>query len=442
MEQLNQFNTIKGKTITIGNINEISLETQKKIIDLELDTIKFCQSSPEILSQLNFSNSPIKSVIYNYSRNKDFRVIKYDLNNLPNGLEKLYFSSGSVLLGELNNLPASLRELTIKAFSYHHELNNLPTGLKYLNIVLTGTQSLEYLPSGLETLILNFGDVLTKSNEIARTKLDSLPTCLKELIITGNQNYCEGMNNLPIGLKVLHCSSFYSQVLKNLPQELCEIKTGLFNMFDVNTFNNMSKLKKMTLGYERNEHSYTITSFDLELIPDTIEELEFGGLFNQNVTHLPSKLKKLKFGFNFDINIDYSVYPDTLEELIFGYKYNCAIYSYPPNLKYLEFGRNYSQPLLNLPNGLKHLKLNERFNAKIKSLPENLEILEFDEYATYCHNILCIPNSTHTIILSKYFKGLINIPIGLKKITYSKLNTNISNELAKNNYTGDTFFIE
>lgn len=345
----------------------------------------------------------------------------YNTNNLPNGLEYLNLRIDDKIQQSMSNLPISLKKIKI-AFDcniIHQDL-------------------LSYLPENLKILELIFWNSCTNIN------LNDLPNGLEELILIGN---CNGnLNNLPKKLKILHLplqvnnkNIFYDN-LQNITFELEELKISLESLFLKKNMNALQKLKKLILdnidiNYISNLKINKKSSFDMKLIPNSVEELELGDKFNQIIDYLPSNLKVLNIGSLFNYKIDHKILPDTVEKIFFGYCYNRSLFEYPSNLKTLKFGRNFSCNLINLPNKLVSLEMGEKFNAKLK-LPQSLEILNFSEYGEFSYD-LELPDSIKIIKLPReYNNKLANIPKSLKLIKLSKSNEKIVDLLMESNYPG------
>ena len=113
----------------------------------------------------------------------------------------------------LNKLPATLEFLSIMDDSFNGALNNLPPNLKHLEIhsYYSFRQSLEYLPIGLEILVLNSCDGSIIKNSV-------LPPKLKKLAIKNRK-----INNDDVPWH-FSCIDNWSRenipILKNLPASL------------------------------------------------------------------------------------------------------------------------------------------------------------------------------------------------------------------------------
>lgn len=83
--------------------------------------------------------------------------------------------------------------------------------------------------------------------------------------------------------------------------------------------------------------------------PVALEELEFGGRFNQRVDGRvwPLGLRRLTFGQSFNRPLDRVVWPIRLQELHFGCMFDQPLghVHWPPDLKRLTFGDHFNQPI-------------------------------------------------------------------------------------------------
>ncbi len=414
-----------------GIINENIKET---IINNNIEIIDFKSIKYDTLNKLNFIDNKIKIIIINPRFLNCFNITtSVLLNNLPYNLEALIIQ---VILQKiylnpkmLQNLPSKIKLIELSSCEII-ELNNLPNTLEILILTLYKVNiTLDFLPSSVKILELH-------DFTVHGINLDSLPSSLEELKLFKNTNnfdlYC-----LSVNLKILHLPIDYIKQIHMIPIFLEELQIGIKYKF-LNDFKICKNLKKIKIGFSKEKYNYEISKFNLIEIPEIIEELEFGDDFNQdlNTINFLQNLKKLIFGFYFNFNID--DLPNSIEYLILGSNFNNRINKYPSNLQYLKFGKNFSQCIDNLPEGLISLYINENFHHLITKLPSTLEILEFDQYATkYNYDLLCIPDSTHTLILSIYMQtNTINIPKNLKYIHYSKYNKKINKILTTNEFDG------
>lgn len=118
----------------------------------------------------------------------------------------------------LDNLPKSLKSLTIYSHKFNHSLDNLPENLEYLIMAGKYNKPLDFLPSNLKELHLlgmyNFNQ-----------PLDNLPSNLEKLIISAP--YKHSLDNLPDSLSYFNYSGFKKLSMKRVPQNLKKIKVNL-----------------------------------------------------------------------------------------------------------------------------------------------------------------------------------------------------------------------
>jgi hypothetical protein len=439
--------SIVADTLTIkSNFNENIDDHIKNLIFVnQVKYINFYSTKYELLNQFNFPDSDIKSIIIISMRDHhilDVNKPTTNIYNLPSSLESFEIANNCIELGlDLNiiqNLPPKLKKL--KLYSCENiSLENLPNTLEYLDISCFSNQTnlLDYLPASLKTLNIKLTNIIKSRTNIYGSiynefEFNSLPSGLENLRIIGQ--YKEELNCLPDSLKILHLPSFYIIEIKNIPKNLQELKIPLGYEY-LDRFEVCAGLKKIIIGFANKCNYKNTSNFNLKTIPKSIEDIEFGDNFNQNLDYLPPNIKKIIFGFNFCSQITNLV--DSIEHLEFGYNFNERILKYPSKLKYLKFGRNFNQDLNNLPDGLMSLMINERYHYTIKKLPSTLEILKFDNYAEYNKDLMCIPDSINTLVLSKCMvTNKINIPKNLKKITYSETNTFVTEQLKNVCFTG------
>ena len=79
----------------------------------------------------------------------------------------------------------------------------------------------------------------------------------------------------------------------------------------------------------------------------------------------------------------------------------------------MDLGNFFNKPIENLPYSLLYLSLGENFNQNLDFLPPFLLKLTIHN-PNYSHDLLNLPKSLKKIIISKRYKGYINIPEGCK----------------------------
>ena len=204
------------------------------------------------------------------------------------------------------------------------------------------------------------------------------------------------IENLPVSITHIRFGWNFNTKIKNLPPGLIEIKFG--NDFNQRLYNIEGNaifpktLRLIHFGYNFNQE---IGNNKMKFIPDGVEEIIFGHLFDKsigikNLSLLPNNLLKCRLGGNFNREINYrniSYIPNSVEYLVFGYHFNQMIeIKFSENLKYLFFGNTFNQPLKDmngtsfLPNSLLTLKLNVGFKQDI-DVPPNVQNLKIMGYA-------------------------------------------------------------
>ena len=426
------------KTIYISHgYIEYLYEIQNVIVDNQIK-ILYYESQIDIGTNFDFPNNPIEEIIYTTPRFSKYcdKFQKQNLNNLPEKLQILKFNLMDIECYKFDNLPSGLKKLSLPN-SYCYELDNLPLELEYLSLYVNNsfTQSLSYLPESLKELIIsqkndnnvmeyykfnNLASLLKEFKEfeyennsytqsfsylpmslkklkiishindnMVNINCDHLPNKLEKIFLCGNIN--SEFNNLPRNLKILHLTQFNNIMIHNLPDGIEELKIPinykyLKEIFSSTNTVKFKKLKKLIIGFNLKSHSRSSSLFDLESIPDFVEEIVFGDNFNQKITYLPQGVKKITFGFNYNYSIGSGDLPDSIEHLEFGYNFNKTIDKYPSNLKILKFNSNYLSSVENLPDGLLELEINVRFKDMLSKLPTTLVIIRYNKFAEN-HNL-------------------------------------------------------
>jgi hypothetical protein len=188
-------------------------------------------------------------------------------------------------------LPKNLKVFCIKSCNkydsvFNQSLNYLPTGLEDLVIVSRNfNQSLYFLPNTLKKLYIG--------NAVFNQSVDSLPNKLETLCIS-SLNFNQRLDNLPESLKTLFIEFpiKHINVLENLPSSLETLIYGFFvnpsNIFNFNIDNLPSSIKYLHFG-----RSF---SGDINNLPDSIEHLLIGDEMSNitnKITKLPQNLKSI-----------------------------------------------------------------------------------------------------------------------------------------------------
>jgi hypothetical protein len=117
-----------------------------------------------------------------------------------------------------------------------------------------------------------------------------------------------------------------------------------------------------------------ITSHYLRNLPETLQSLAFGQMFNQNLEGVtfPSNLQSLTFGHMFNQSLEGVTFPSNLQMLTFGRKFNQNLESvtFPNNLQSLTFGEEFNQKLerVAFPSILQSLNLGTSFIQNLEAV--------------------------------------------------------------------------
>ena len=216
---------------------------------------------------------------------------------------------------------------------------------------------------------------------LAELRLDSekddlsqvvLPASLKKFDFYCNQ-YCstDKWPQIPTTLETLILRGF-SQSLDNycLPSSLTELQMTYHRVRGLEKCQVPSTLKLLKMA-----PVWKLQVSVLDGLPNSLETLQFGTYFNQQVDQLKLSplLRSLIFGWCFNRSIDSLVLPQSLTQLCLGYEFNQPIRGdiFPPQLKSLILGDNFNRPIheWKLPNSLTQLKFGSSFCQPICDLP-------------------------------------------------------------------------
>lgn len=161
-------------------------------------------------------------------------------------------------------------------------------------------------------------------------------------------------------------------------------------------------------------------SIDNIKFTDNIEKIDFGIYFNHKICYLPPRLKILKLSSSFNQSLENVVFPDSLEVLDFGRDFNQPINNLqlPPNLKILKFGEMFNQSIehLVLPKSVVYIKFGGSFNYSLINFKIN-------DYTELFFNRIqqipmeSLPSNLKNLTIDVLTLPLINLPIGLEKLT-------------------------
>ena len=130
-------------------------------------------------------------------------------------------------------------------------------------------------------------------------------------------------------------------------------------------------------------------------------------------------LQYLNLGNRFYLSIDDRI-PDSVETLIIGDLFDCSINLLKMGIKKLELGKNFNKPLDQLPRSLKQLKLGKTFNLPIDKLPNGLTHLIFNCESVFNHYLVNLPSNLKCIKLGCRFNTSIEncLPHGLIELRF------------------------
>lgn len=169
---------------------------------------------------------------------------------------------------------------------------------------------------------------------------------------------------------------------------------------------------------EKLEHlSYnkpSITHFEKLVLPKSLTHLTFGSSFNDNIsdTTFPDSLMYLEFGNRFDNSIPESALPRNLSELKIGDNYDIPLPKLPSGLKSLTIGNNFDNDII-LPEGLENLTLGDSFNRHIE-LPDGLLTLNLGRRF---NKPVALPKTIKTLKIGGKYNHPLDLPESLENLT-------------------------
>jgi len=196
------------------------------------------------------------------------------LENLPNSIETIKFTTWMFDAPLSENLPSSLQKIKLNDWNNQLLPKNLPPSLKTIIFGNCYDQPLpNNLPNSIEKLVFDF--------RYDTTLPDNLPKSLK--CIKFGFNYNKALpHNLPDSIEKIVFGSMYNQPLpENLPKSLKYIK------FDSNY--NQPLPKKLPNHLETIIFSHNFNHCLPDDLPHTLQFMEFGFFYNQP---LPKKIPK------------------------------------------------------------------------------------------------------------------------------------------------------
>lgn len=413
------------------------------------------------------------------------RITSENIQNYPISLKKFVVYCDI----EIDNLPEGLEVLHLMG-SFNKKINNLPNTVKEIVISSSYTHVLEDLPSSLENLEINimrgydYYSYDQKPN-VKKNIVSDFPNSLKKLSLLGQII----IPTLPTQLKVLELSCFNDSIEGILPETLEEL--SLDNLFNQPICNKTKSflppnLKKLKIGGDYCLPTNESYKYEIDHLPDCLEELCIYSSQIKKFGKLPTSLKKFEFHSNNnfyenfvkifhnfgklpetleEININYNKYsfeniPSNCKKLILTYSDNLEFFDLPTNLEYLEFTKT-SIPIavensiyynkyndiverFVFPDSLVELELSYFNSDKIK-LNQSLKILKISDnfFGTSETKLNDLPDSIEELSLHTTIKEINNIPKSLKRIWCYYTNRDIiENRLNKNIEYKETGMLE
>jgi len=342
-------------------------------------------------------NSFLKNQIVNlnyinmYAVKGNFDIIKY-LNRFPNNLLVLKDDYNPWLkINSLNGLYG------IDSLVYYTSLSSVPRGIKYLS-----TLEIYPIPEGVNHI--NIGSFQSRQ----QISNDYFPSTLKKLKV-GNTDYLVPVPStveylvlkvsqldhfkIPPTIKTLEIlyDTMYHKVLedKSLPLTLEKVKINI-NIFqepliDDQFIQSLNQRNLFIDGvYEiykpnvqiSNSTTVLIWLQDIRILPNTI----------------PSNVKRIIFGQNFNQVLLKDSLPNSIVEINFGLKFShCLSYCYLPNsIRYISFSK-YIHPFKkdSIPTTVNHIRINSRYlyKSSLFNLPRSISNLEIN-----CQRLSNIPS--------------------------------------------------
>eukprot|EP01133_Synstelium_polycarpum_P002890 gene2890-3320_t len=318
-------------------------------------------------------------------------------------------------------LPADLQiATTIKTLIFDDEYNQklrlglLPKGLTTLIFGMKFNHQIghDVLPMGLTKL--SFG---WKYNQPIPHGV--LPPSLTSLDLGGfTQPLPPGV--LPMGLSSLKFKGYNRPLQGAMPSSVTKLTLGIDFKEPLRQGDLHSGITTLNLiGYDR--------PIDINVLPDTITNISFGGYFNRKLQPgvLPLSLKTLTFGYPYDQPLEPGALPHGLETLTLGDQFKRILKhgDLPSTLTSLTFGQIYNQPIAPgvLPDSLTSLTLGSCFDQP-ESIPMGLKSLTIKRLQGYNQNLvdnlpptlldltLILGNHQHTDYLKRLVMPLTDPP--------------------------------
>lgn len=157
-----------------------------------------------------------------------------------------------------------------------------------------------------------------------------------------------------------------------------------------------------------------------DTLPNFLHSVSFGKL---QITCFPPSLTRIKFGAHFNQPVDNL--PNQLTHIQFGVKFNQPVDRLPNRLTHLTFGFEFNQPVDNLPRSLINIVLGVLFNHPVEHLPHSLQSLSTT--GCFTQSIRLLPKSLTYLTLDSYMtRHCWALPPFLQHLMVSVLLPNIS----------------
>eukprot|EP00435_Cladocopium_sp_Y103_P073049 s100_g42.t1 len=221
--------------------------------------------------------------------------------------------------------------------------------------------------------------------------------------------------------------------LAKLPQNLESLTVGYTNFsLDLKHVTLPSRLRSLTFGSDFN------TSLKGVTLPSGLRSLTFGVLFNQSLVDvaLPDTLETLKFGAHFDQSLESVTLPNNLRNLTFGDRFNQSLQKviWPCNLQTLTFGRDWggghlnfarSARILILPINLQSHTFDSKFNLSLQrvTLPPCIQNLTFGAEFNQSLADVTLPCNLQNLVFGENFDQSLKhviLPDSLRSVTFGK----------------------
>lgn len=193
------------------------------------------------------------------------------------------------------------------------------------------------------------------------------PTHIDEIYIDYTFNQKVDSKLLPDSYTKLELNKSQSLISIDFPSTLKKLHLGDKYKYPYTSISNIEELYIGNAFYHKIEACYIENlkvlhlgnSFNKNIFFSSLEKLEelrLGDSFNMGL-ELPNSLKKLYIGFDFDQELLFL--PDSLEELVIGNMFNSNIIL-PANIKKVIFGNRFNKKLT-IPLSLTYLKVGRAF---------------------------------------------------------------------------------